>query len=563
MPRSRHEPRAHHAARVGVAAWTLTASPSAHHEARVRRVRPGRLATSPGAHHEARVLRCPPGRAPRAPARTTRPASDGARLNAHREPPALTTRPASTCPPWTLTTSPSAHHEARVRRCPARTLTTSPSAHREARVDVPGLDAHHEPQRSPRGARRRARLDAHHEPQRSPRGPRPRARPGRSPRAPARTTSDGARPGRSPRAFSAHHEAPVRSARVELAWMLATSPGAHHEGARQRRPRLSGLDARTTSPARPAPRAAGRRGPRRTSSERIRARASVPFRAPAGAAFVPFGARRSCPLARGVQALSRAASRPFRAVRARGPRRESRARSRGARVPFRAPAGAAFVPFGARRPGPFARGVQALSRAASRPFRAVRARGPWRKFRARSRAAHGAKPAPARARLMARNPRPLARGVHPFRAPGGERRLCPLVRGIGANPPADRRGASAPNSPAACAPVPSACPLARGVHALSPALWRAAPMPFRLPFGAARTARIQPPTKHGASARIQPPTKHAASARTGRARLLIWKGAASKPLAVSSSRACPPAPRRDTRRFSGVAPGVEPALNQR
>jgi hypothetical protein len=131
------------------------------------------------------------------------------------------------------TMSPSAHHEPqRSLRAPA--LTTRPTSDVS---DTSGLGAGHEPHCSPRAPALATRpasdvsgLDTHHEPQRSPRGSRRRVRPGHSPRAPALTTrhtsdvSDAC-------GVEARHE-PQRAPRgtcptcpTHPAWMLARGPG--------------------------------------------------------------------------------------------------------------------------------------------------------------------------------------------------------------------------------------------------------------------------------------------------------------------------------------------------
>jgi hypothetical protein len=123
--------------------------------------------TRPQPHHAARVRRCPPGQSPRAPARTTRPASDGARLDAHREPPRAPRGPrptCPTCPAWTRATMPQGTPRGALRRVRPARQPRAPSAHREARVDVPTWTrttspANHEARVDG------ARLNAHHEAQ--------------------------------------------------------------------------------------------------------------------------------------------------------------------------------------------------------------------------------------------------------------------------------------------------------------------------------------------------------------------------------------------------------------
>jgi hypothetical protein len=118
----------------------------------------------PRAHHEAP-------RSPRGPALTTRPASDGARLDAHREPQRSPRDQRPTVPAWTLTASPSttrpasdvpgldAHREApalttrRASTCPPGRASRGPRAHHERRVDK-ALAARRRRESLPFGARR-------------------------------------------------------------------------------------------------------------------------------------------------------------------------------------------------------------------------------------------------------------------------------------------------------------------------------------------------------------------------------------------------------------------------
>jgi hypothetical protein len=194
-----------------------------------------------------------PGRSPRAPALTTRPASDGARLDAHREP---------------------QHHEARVRRARPGRAPRGPRAHHAARVDVPAWTRTTRPQRSPRAARRH--------------GPRCAA----SARIPALW-----------RAASVPFRAPAgaQRRRESLPTRTASEFCRASAGARRPcpfvRPVARGIGANPPPPGARHRREFTRpRGVRALSAALWRA-ASVPFR-------LPFGARRpcpfGCPLARGI-----------------------------------------------------------------------------------------------------------------------------------------------------------------------------------------------------------------------------------------------------------------------
>jgi hypothetical protein len=233
--------------------------------------------SSPGPLTGARLLIPPSERGPPVAYLDAHRVSDGTRLDAHHEAARARTtrvRRGRQCPAWTRATSPSAHHEARRRArraLPGRSPRT-PSAHHAARV------RRCPPGRSPRApaltarpsTTRRvsdgARLDAHHEPQRSPRGPYRRARPGRALQGPALTARPASTcpPGRSPRA-PVHHQARVRRVRrclpgrsprapaplgAHRRWPASGLPGCSPRGACRRGPRLACLDARHAHEAR-------------------------------------------------------------------------------------------------------------------------------------------------------------------------------------------------------------------------------------------------------------------------------------------------------------------------